>query len=949
MNVAFNNAGNVIVQNSLTIGGLFTWTGGTLSGGGSLTAQGGMNISGNVVLDGLTLINSANATLDNGDLSMADGATMINTAGATIAIDAGSIVGTGIGAPTFFDNQGTITSNGGNVDGPFSNEGAIDVVSGGFGLYDGTSSGTITNAGETGPTSLSVGEVDFTSSSSVSVDSVYFYGAPCTVAGGYSAQATSVQTSVSFVNCAVGPGSPLSPGDLTFSAPGFVTAEFNATDASGTPVSVALSGLGVANQDDPYTLTGTDSFVVSGPAVVGVSGENLATISGSGSVTVTGDLTVDGGFTLDGKTLINAGNATLENDGGYHLSMADGATIDNVAGATIAIDAEYIEGTGIGAPTFFDNQGTITSENGGTLDVPFSNEGTIDVLSGGFGLYDGTSSGTITNAYETSATWLSADGVDFTSSSSVSADTVYFLGAPCTVAGAYTAQATSLQSSVAFVNSAVGPGSPLSPGTLSFSPSPSVFGFGGNPPATANFSATNASGNPVSVALSGLDLVNELSYLSVGSLPDVQPCTLTGTDSFIVSGPSVFGVEGYNDSTLSGSGSLTAAGGMAINGGLLINRMTLVNATNASWLNTGNIQVTNFGQIVNAPGAVFGSPGNASSISLSQANFLGEGASTVNGSVSNSGLVNLTNGPASLTINGSYTQTTSTNVAGTLNIELNGTGAGQYSQLLVNGAVSLAGALDLIPSAGFTSPVGSALTLISGNPTTGTFSGDAEGSVVTLRGQPYTITYHGGTGNNVVLTHVGITDTTPANTIPVIAGQSTGSQVLATFTDTYPNVSAANISGTINWGDNTSTAFTSSAVTVSGVTFSVSGTHTYASVGTYPVTVTINDGYGDTISTSRTQFAVAPVAGSIYVLDPTAGGALSLSGNASINTAGTVVVNSKSSSAILATGNATVTATGGVQVVGGVSKSGNAQVTKTGTSGAIGDPLAGLAAPARPD
>ena len=61
VDVAFNNTGNVIVQNSLTIGGLFTWTGGTLSGGGSLTAQGGMNISGNVVLDGMTLINAASA------------------------------------------------------------------------------------------------------------------------------------------------------------------------------------------------------------------------------------------------------------------------------------------------------------------------------------------------------------------------------------------------------------------------------------------------------------------------------------------------------------------------------------------------------------------------------------------------------------------------------------------------------------------------------------------------------------------------------------------------------------------------------------------------------------------------------------------------------------------------------------------------------------------------
>ena len=92
------------------------------------------------------------------------------------------------------------------------------------------------------------------------------------------------------------------------------------------------------------------------------------------------------------------------------------------------------------------------------------------------------------------------------------------------------------------------------------------------------------------------------------------------------------------------------------------------------------------------------------------------------------------------------------------------------------------------------------------------------------------------------------------------------------------------------------------------------------------------------------QTLSTPGTGFIYVLDPTVGGALTLSWNASINTLGNVVVDSSSSSAILASGNAKVTAAA-VQVMGGVSKSGNASVTKTGTPGATGDPLAGLTAP----
>ena len=87
--------------------------------------------------------------------------------------------------------------------------------------------------------------------------------------------------------------------------------------------------------------------------------------------------------------------------------------------------------------------------------------------------------------------------------------------------------------------------------------------------------------------------------------------------------------------------------------------------------------------------------------------------------------------------------------------------------------------------------------------------------------------------------------------------------------------------------------------------------------------------------------------GSIYILDPTAGGALSLSGNAEIDTTGNVAVDSNSSAAIAASGNASVTAAS-VQVVGGVSKSGNAKVTKTGMPASTGNPLAELPAPTIP-
>jgi hypothetical protein len=85
---------------------------------------------------------------------------------------------------------------------------------------------------------------------------------------------------------------------------------------------------------------------------------------------------------------------------------------------------------------------------------------------------------------------------------------------------------------------------------------------------------------------------------------------------------------------------------------------------------------------------------------------------------------------------------------------------------------------------------------------------------------------------------------------------------------------------------------------------------------------------------------------SIFVLDSTAGGALSLSGNAAINIPGTLLVDSNSKTALSESGNASIKA-GSIQVVGGVSKSGNATLSPAATTGvaALPDPLAGLALP----
>jgi Ca2+-binding RTX toxin-like protein len=114
--------------------------------------------------------------------------------------------------------------------------------------------------------------------------------------------------------------------------------------------------------------------------------------------------------------------------------------------------------------------------------------------------------------------------------------------------------------------------------------------------------------------------------------------------------------------------------------------------------------------------------------------------------------------------------------------------------------------------------------------------------------------------------------------------------------------------------------------------------------GAHSITATYS---GDSnFRTSTTALTTVTVNPSIIVLDPTAAGALSISGNASIKVSGGVYVDSNSASALSASQNANITASV-IDVHGGVSKSGFASfspapVTKAAS---VADPLAGLLVP----
>jgi hypothetical protein len=111
--------------------------------------------------------------------------------------------------------------------------------------------------------------------------------------------------------------------------------------------------------------------------------------------------------------------------------------------------------------------------------------------------------------------------------------------------------------------------------------------------------------------------------------------------------------------------------------------------------------------------------------------------------------------------------------------------------------------------------------------------------------------------------------------------------------------------------------------------------------GAYRVALTVTDAAGG-IGTIISSMLVAP---SIFVLNPSASGALTVSGNASINIPGEVVVDSNSSTAISDGGSSQIRASV-IDVLGGYQKTGSATISPAPTTGVLlSDPFSGLAGP----
>ena len=175
-----------------------------------------------------------------------------------------------------------------------------------------------------------------------------------------------------------------------------------------------------------------------------------------------------------------------------------------------------------------------------------------------------------------------------------------------------------------------------------------------------------------------------------------------------------------------GSGTLTLTGNGSLNGPVyIVGGQLLINGSLAS------------ASIIDYPQAVLGGTGSV-------------------GTINSTGLVNPGTGGLGILNSGNA----SLNSGSTFNVNLNGTSPGSgYTELNVTGTVSLTGAA-LQAAMGFRGASNNQYMIIQNDgvdTVTGTFAGLPEGAtVVANNGVHFTISYKGGTGNDVVLTQTSL-------------------------------------------------------------------------------------------------------------------------------------------------------------------------------------------------
>lgn len=248
---------------------------------------------------------------------------------------------------------------------------------------------------------------------------------------------------------------------------------------------------------------------------------------------------------------------------------------------------------------------------------------------------------------------------------------------------------------------------------------------------------TRGTGTASEITLSGAIVLNPGPAITLGS---DRPLVLSG----VISGTG--GLE-FFDISSDNAGSLKLAGTNTYSGTSTVNDIFTTN---------GN-QPGNF--TINSGGILKGT-GSVGRIVVNAGGTLSPGFSP--------GCI--TAGPGPTAINGGF------------DVEIGGTVAcSEYDQLQIVGTIDVTGGtLNLSRWNNFTPSLGQTYTIIdndSADAVIGTFAGLAQGATITVDGHTFTISYTGGTGNDIVLTVTGVPPSTPNTGFQLLSANPTATLV----------------------------------------------------------------------------------------------------------------------------------------------------------------------------
>jgi uncharacterized repeat protein (TIGR01451 family) len=341
----------------------------------------------------------------------------------------------------------------------------------------------------------------------------------------------------------------------------------------------------------------------------------------------------------------------------------------------------------------------------------FNNSGTMNVSGGTFSANGG---GNSTGAFtaSTPGTMQFGGGThDLTAASSVTGDgTVGFSAGTTNLAGGYAVTGTTrINGGTANFNGATPStvGLDLSGGTLGGSSGFTVSGAANWTGGTMAGTGSTTVSSPLTINAPGVVNLQRLLTLNgtgtwqAGRI-DSNNGTFTNAGTFTSNLSNSFECFG-GTCTVNNSGTWNHTGGTVSLNGNSFNNSGTVNITggalnfNFSFTQTAGSTTLNGGNM--GGGVTFNFNGGT----------LG-GVGTITGNVNNSGAtVNPGLSPGTLNITSNYTQ----GAGGSLNIELGGTGAGQFDVLAMGGTASLNGTLNVISFGGFTPAVGDAFQVMT--------------------------------------------------------------------------------------------------------------------------------------------------------------------------------------------------------------------------------------------